>query len=64
MEVEILRTLQRVLDTMKDQHDAIRALEDHAWGPSRTFSDGIKDRIERMEEEVRRLESLCGVQEP
>ena len=56
MEKEILRILQLALETMKDQHNAIRALEHKAWGPAQTFSDGIEDRIERIAQQVRDLE--------
>jgi hypothetical protein len=58
MEKETKRILQLVLETMKDQQNAIRALEHETWGSTRTFSDGIADRIERIAQRVRDLECL------
>jgi hypothetical protein len=60
MEKETKRILQLVLETMKDQHNAIRALEHEAWGSTRTFSDGIADRIERIAKQVRDLECFAA----
>ena len=56
MERETKRILQLVLETMKDQHNAIRALENEARGATCTFSDGVGDRIERVAQQVRDLE--------
>lgn len=58
MEIEILRNLQLVLETMKDQDNAIRALEYELWEGRRTFSDGRADRIERIAHQVRQLEAF------
>jgi uncharacterized protein Yka (UPF0111/DUF47 family) len=60
MEKETKRILQLVLETMKDQHNAIRALEHEVWGSSRTFSDGIADRIERIAKQVRDSERFTA----
>ncbi len=57
---ETKRILQLVLETMKDQHNAIRALEHDAWGSSRTFTDGIVDRIERITQQLRDLECFAA----
>lgn len=57
VETETLRLVQVMLETMKDQANAIRALELRVLGPNETFCDGIDQRIERLAERARDLES-------
>ena len=56
VEQEVLRFIQEILETMNEQTNAILALEHQAWGSNRTFSDGVKDRIERIAQQVRDLQ--------
>ncbi len=48
MDKETKRIFLLVLETMKDQNNAIRALEHDIWGQAHTFTDGIADRIDRV----------------
>jgi|HubBroStandDraft_1064217.scaffolds.fasta_scaffold1245903_1 signal transduction histidine kinase len=58
MEKETKRTLQRILDTMREQQSEIRALRNSATSPARKFEDGIADRIERMVQDVSKHKSF------
>lgn len=53
MEKETKRMLLRILDTLQEQQSAIRALQTSVTPSSRSFRDGIADRIERIAQEVR-----------
>ena len=53
MEKETKRTLLRILDTMQEQQSAIRALQISTAPSTRSFKDGIAERIERIAQEVR-----------
>ena len=53
MEKETKRMLLRILDTMKEQQSAIRELQTHITPSTRNSRDGIADRIERIDQEVK-----------
>lgn len=52
MEKETKRTLQKMLEIMREQQNAIRNLQLSATPSTRSFEDGIADRIERITNEV------------
>jgi len=58
MEKETKRTLQRMLEIMQEQQNAIAHLQRNANPANRKFSDGLADRIERIAEDVSKRESF------
>lgn len=52
MEKETKRTLQTMLEIMREQQNTIRNLQRSATPSSRAFEDGIADRIDRVAHEV------------
>lgn len=52
MEKETKRTLQKLLEIMQEQQDAIHALQRKTSSASRKSVDGLADRLERIATEV------------
>ena len=58
MEKETKRALQNLLEIVREQQNAIRALQHKALPPTRDFIDGMAERIERIADEVGKSESF------
>jgi hypothetical protein len=58
MEKETKRTFQKMIEIIQEQQRAIQTLQHNAIPSSRTFKDGLADRIERIAEEIGERESF------
>lgn len=58
MEKETKRAIQRMLEVMEEQQNAIRTLQRNSTASARAFEDGIADRIHGIAEDVTERESF------
>jgi len=58
MEKETKRTLQKMIEIIQEQQNAIQTLQQNAKPSSRRYKNGLADRIERIAEEVSERESF------
>jgi signal transduction histidine kinase len=58
MEKETKRALQRMIEIIQEQQTEIRTLQRNASPTKRRPDDGLADRIERIAQEVAKLQSF------